>query len=256
MDSVQVANGSQAGEIESLLAGINELNQGMQALREAEQLLVLESSPDQQGNTQSKIAALKSDLRSLGEAITSYKEQISKLEGSNKRQSAEFRKLIANLKAELEQKEVRINDLTAQLTERERELGVKNEEIVNLNKNVANLQEESASQKATISTQDQDIHKGYYLLGSKQNLKAKNVILRKGLFSPLTVSTQAQNAQFTGIDIREVKSIPLNTSKAKILSLHPTGSYLLTAGTDKNLTLTITDTEKFWKQTKYLVVVI
>jgi chromosome segregation ATPase len=256
LDSIQVANGVQAGEIEVLLAGINDLNNGMQALREAEQLLVLESSSDQQGNTRGKIAALKNDLHSLSEAITSYKEQIHKLETSNKRQSAELRKLIANLKVELEQKEARINDLTTQLSDREKELGIKKEDIVSLNKNVSSLQQESASQKETISTQDRNLHTGHYLLGNKQSLKDKNVITRNGLFSPFSLTSQAQEAQFTDIDIREIKAIPLNASKAKLISLHPVGSYTLTAGADKNLTLNITDANKFWGQTRYLVVLI
>jgi predicted nucleic acid-binding Zn-ribbon protein len=256
LDSVQVASNTQTGEIESLLAGINEISAGMQSIREAEQLLVLESTPDQQGNAQSKIAALKTDLNTISAAIASYKEQIAKLESSGKRQSAELRKLIANLKAEVAQKEARINDLSAQLAEKEKELGLKNEEITGLNKNVASLQQESASQKATISAQDQNIHLGHYILGSKKDLKAKNVITRNGIFSPLSVSTQALKAAFTSVDIREVKSIPLNSKKAKIVSLHPANSYTITTDANKNLTLTITDVASFWKQTRYLVVII
>ncbi|MDR0766157.1 MAG: hypothetical protein LBF09_04370 [Odoribacteraceae bacterium] len=256
LDSVQVVNKTNTGEIESLLAGINEISAGMQALREAEQLLVLESSPDQKGSAQGKIAALKTDLQTVSAAIASYKEQIAKLETSGKRQSSEMRKLIANLKAEVAQKEARINELSAQLAEKERELGVKNEEIVHLNKNVSDLKQESTSQKAMIYTQDQSLHTGYYILGSKKSLKEKNVVVRKGIFSPLSVSTQAQETPFTSIDVRKVQTIPLNSKKAKVVSLHPTNSYSITAGDDKQLVLTITDTEKFWKQTKYLVVVI
>jgi mRNA degradation ribonuclease J1/J2 len=251
-----MASNTQSAEIETLLAGINDISASMQALREAEQLLVLESSPDQQGSAQSKIATLKADLHSISEAIAAYKEQIARLEGSGKRQSAEFKRLIARLNAEIAQKETRINDLTAQLAEKEKELGIKNEEIVTLNKNVSTLQQETASQKATISAQDASLHLGHYLIGSKKSLKEKNVITRQGIFSPLVVSTQAQNAAFTDIDIRGTKTIPLNSTRAKILSLHPAGSYTVTAGADKKLVLTITNEEKFWKQTRYLVVMI
>ena len=256
LDSVQVVNNTKAGEIESLLAGINEISAGMQAIRETEQLLVLESTTDQKGSAQSKIAALKADLQTVSAAISSYKEQIAKLESSGKRQSAEFRKLIANLKAEVAQKEARINDLSAQLAEKEKELGLKNEEIVSLNTNVSNLQREAASQKATISAQDQSLHTAYYIIGSKKSLKEQNVVVRNGIFSPLTVSAQAQEVPFTGVDVREVKNIPLNSKKAKVISLHPADSYSITADANKQLVLTITNAEKFWKQTRYLVVVI
>ena len=256
LDSVQTVSHVQAEEIESLLAGINEITAGMQALREAEQLLVLESSSDQQGSARSKIAALKSDLNTISGAIASYKEQIAKLEASSKRQSAEFRKLIANLKADVAQKEARINDLSAQLAEREKELGVKNEELVSLNKDLSSLRQETTSQKATISAQDLNIHQGHYILGNKRSLKEKNVIVRNGIFSPLAVSSKATGAHFTDVDVREVKSIPLNSKKAKVLSLHPADSYTLTADTNKELNLVITDAASFWKQTRYLVVLV
>ena len=87
-------------------------------------------------------------------------------------------------------------------------------------------------------------------------MKEAEVITRQGLFCPPIVSSQVEKAPFEDIDIREVKSIPLNSKKAKVLSVHPQDSYALEAGEDGMLSLTVKDENSFWQQTKYLVVMI
>ena len=87
-------------------------------------------------------------------------------------------------------------------------------------------------------------------------MKEAEVISRQGIFCPPIVSSQAQKADFINIDIRETTAIPVNSKKAKLLSVHPADSYTLEAGEDGILVLKITDVTAFWKQTKYLVVMI
>ena len=91
---------------------------------------------------------------------------------------------------------------------------------------------------------------------NRKELKEAEVISRQGIFCPPIVSSQAQKANFTDLDIREMKVIPLNSKKAKLLSVHPADSYTLETGEDGNMTLKINDENNFWKQTKYLVVMI
>lgn len=256
-DSLNTIAANQNAEMETLYAGLNEIAAGMQSLREAEQLLALETSKDNKVNsTKEQIASLKNDIRDMSNAIISYKEQIAKLEKQNKRQSAEFKKLIAGLNEELEKRNTKIAEISNLLAEREKELGIKTQQIAELNRNVENLQKESTGQKMTISQQDQAIHTAHYLLGSRKALKETKVISRQGIFCPPIVSAQAQNANFVDIDVREMKSLPLNTKKAKILSVHPAESYTIETADDGMQTLKINDENSFWKQTKYLVVMI
>ena len=195
-------------------------------------------------------------MQALSDAIAGYKEKIAKLEGTNKRQSAEFKKLIAGLNEELAIRDQKINEINQILAAKEKELGIKTQQIAELNQNVSNLQEESTSQKETISSQDKSLNTIHYLLGSRKSLKEANVISRQGIFCPPIVSSQAQNAKFVDADMRELTSIPLNTKKAKILSVHPSESYALETGDDGMQTLKINNPSAFWKQTKYLVVMI
>ena len=148
---------------------------------------------------------LKKDVQAITEAIASYKEQISKLEGKNKSQSAEFKRLIAGLNAELDQRTQKLNEITKQLAEKNQQLAVKTEEVANLTENVEALDKANKSQQMTINEQDMAIHQGHYLIGNRKELKEAEVISRQGIFCPPIVSSQAQKADFTDLDIREMK---------------------------------------------------
>ena len=251
LDSLSTVHIMQNSEMESMLADLNDISAGMQSLRDAERLLTLETINENKANSKSKqqLNQLKKDVQAITEAIASYKEQSSKLEGKNKSQSAEFKRLIAGLNAELDQRTQKLNEITKQLA-------VKTEEVANLTENVEALDKANKSQQMTINEQDMAIHQGHYLIGNRKELKEAEVISRQGIFCPPIVSSQAQKANFTDLDIREMKVIPLNSKKAKLLSVHPADSYTLETGEDGNMTLKINDENNFWKQTKYLVVMI
>ena len=257
VDSLTVANATQNSEMESVFAELNDISAGMQSLREAENMLTVQASQENKaGKSKQQLDQLRSDINSISAAIATYKEQISKLESSNKRQSAEFKKLIDNLNAELELRNQKIVEITKELGEKNMVIASQTQEISNLNQNVESLNKETAGQKETISKQDQDLHLANYLIGTRKELKEADVISRQGIFCPPIVSSQAQKANFVSIDMREQKSIPLNSKKAKVLSVHPADSYTLEEGENGMLTLKIKDENSFWKQTRYLVVMV
>lgn len=59
---------------------------------------------------------------------------------------------------------------------------------------------------------------------------------------------------FTKIDIRNFKSVKLDSKSAELLTNHPEGSYSLVKDSKGYYTLNITDATKFWSVSKYLVV--
>ena len=61
---------------------------------------------------------------------------------------------------------------------------------------------------------------------------------------------------FTKIDIRVDKEIKLYSKSAKILTMHPSSSYVLQRDANKQYVLRITNPEIFWSTSKYLVILV
>ena len=59
---------------------------------------------------------------------------------------------------------------------------------------------------------------------------------------------------FTQIDIRRDKEIKLYSKDAKLLTVHPDGTYELVKDEKGLLTLKITNPNKFWSVSRYLVI--
>ncbi|MEZ4825231.1 MAG: hypothetical protein R3C61_02895 [Bacteroidia bacterium] len=70
-----------------------------------------------------------------------------------------------------------------------------------------------------------------------------------------TCPPPSTNRAFTAIDITKVSSIPFDSKKAELLTSHPSDSYVFNQENKKITSLEITNPEKFWKASKYLVVV-
>ena len=258
LDSLNTVYTAQHTEMEEMFADLNDISAGMQSLRDAEHLLTLEAEKESSASSKSKqqLATLKNDVKAINEAIEGYKAQIAKLEKKNKVQSAEFKRLIAGLNQELELRTQKINEITAQLAEKNQQLAVKTQEVEHLTQNVESLNKANKDQQTTINDQDAALNLAHYLVGTRKELKDNGVISRQGIFCPPIVSSQAQHANFANLDVREMKSIPLNSKKAKVLSVHPADSYVLEPAEDGSMVLKINDENSFWKQTRYLVVMI
>jgi chromosome segregation ATPase len=257
-DSLNQVVLAQNEEMEQMFADINDITLGMQSLREAEQLLLLETEKEGKALPKSKqqLNRLKNDVLALKEAIAGYKLKIVELDKKNKAKSQEFKRMIDYLNAELAMRDEKIEAITQQLVRKNQELSIKTKEVEKLTQNMKQLNKTSKGQKMIIAEQDQRLHQAHYLIGSRKALKEAKVISRQGIFAPLIVSLQTQNADFINIDIREIVSIPLNDKKAKVLSAHPKESYALVADDEGNLILKINDVKSFWKQTRYLVVMV
>lgn len=261
MDSLSTAATAKSAEFDEVFATLNEVEEGLKSIREAENILTIQSKGGGLEVQANKREQLKSDVAAIGDAIKSYKSQIDKLKRDGKVKSKEFTKRLEALTTELEQKSVLIADLSAQLEEKEAMLKIKTQQIASLDQtvstlksDVSNLSTESKSQKETIATQDVQINAGYYIVGSKSELIAASVMSKGGLFKSAKISYNAEQSVFTKIDIRKTSEINLNSKKAKILSIHPASSYTLEADASGMQILKISDYAKFWEQTKYLVI--
>ncbi len=184
-----------------------------------------------------KIASLQRLVAKGGKATAELQETIKRLQSELDTKTAQ----IQSLQAELQQKNIKITELTTTVAEQ--------------GKNIAEQSNTIEQQKTTIKSQDTNLHTVWYVVASSKQLKEAKIVTGGGLFKSKKLSaSDFDQKNFTQADLRNLSSIPTNSKKAKILSLHPADSYNLVTGADNKITIEITNPSKFWSASKYLVV--
>ena len=89
VDSLSTVAATQNQEMETMLAGINDISSGIESLRDAEQILTLEAAKEGKAasRSQQELQRLRLDVQAMTEAIASYRAQIDDLQAKNKTQA-------------------------------------------------------------------------------------------------------------------------------------------------------------------------
>ena len=134
------------------------------------------------------------------------------------------------------------------------ELAKKDETIEKLADDVNELAQHAELQAEKIREQDKSLNVAYYVFGTSSELKDQKILSGGFLKSTKVLSDTFNKDYFLQIDIRNVTQIPTYSTKAKLWSNHPEGTYEFVETGNGNLTLNITDTQRFWSLTKYLII--
>lgn len=242
-------------EIDSYFATMNQIELNIEKIKKAEKVISMQPiGEDTDMETRSKIT---DDLAYINEMLRANKEEIERLKrqlrGSSIK-STELERTIARLTKALEEETLRVKELEAQLEEKDALIYQLSDEIETISSDMEELKEENEKKTTKILEQDETIHTAWYVFGTRNELKEQKIITSDGWFRPGRVLESDFNKNyFVRIDARKTKSIPLYSSKAKILSTHPRSSYSLEKE-NNSFTLLITDTEEFWSVSKYLVI--
>lgn len=100
-----------------------------------------------------------------------------------------------------------------------------------------------------LNKQDKKLNSAWFVFGTRKELKEHN-ILDKGE----VLRGDFKTDYFIKIDIRIDKEIKLYSSSAEILTTHPAGSYTLQRDAKNQYVLRISDPERFWSISRFLVV--
>ena len=263
LDSLNTEYGIQSSELDEVFATLNEVEAGLKSIRESENIIAVQSQTQDgmEVPAESKIQ-IKQDMEAVKQAIKKYQQQIAELKKDNRIQSQQFKKRLNALSKELKEKSELIENLTAQLDEKDAQLEIKTKEIASLGEVVSNLKNEvntlsveEKKLKDKVASQEQELYSVYYIVGSKSDLIDAGVITKGGLFKSAKVSYLSEQDTFVKIDYRNICIINTNAKRAKVLSIHPKGTYTLENDAESGeVSLIISDPAAFWEQTKYLVI--
>lgn len=173
--------------------------------------------------------------------------------GSTRKEVGKLQEKVNGLHAQLTMK----NDTIAMLRER---IGEQVNKISQLTENVKILQEENRKQTEMITEMQDKMNTAYFVKGSSTELIEDNVVHKVGGFLGFLGRTEMvqpdfNHNPFTKVDIREKKSIEINAGKVTFVTTHPSGSYKLERAEGEISNLVITDPDKFWEASKYLVII-
>lgn len=268
-DSLRSIVEARDNEINDMMGTLNDIQQGFAEINAAEQRVTIAKA----GEGADKTAQIKENIQFIAQRMQENRELIKKLQQQLREtgfKGDQMRKTIENLMAQLSQKDVELKKLRSELEAKNIHIAELDETITGLNSDVANLnqsvnalttektnlttekenlQSENSEKAQTISNQDKQLNTAWYVFGTKKELKQQRI-----LADGKVLQGGFNKNYFTKIDIRVNKEIRLYSTSAKILTSHPSSSYSLTKDTNGQFVLRINDPQNFWSTSKYLVV--
>jgi chromosome segregation ATPase len=242
-------------EMNEMISTLNEIQEGILSIREAENYLTIEQSGEL---SKAQKEQIKDNLLLISNTLKSNKEQLAQLQeqlNRSKIQSTALQQSINQISAELTKKTELIASLQQELTKKDVRIMELDNTVASLNENVEELSAKTSIQAEQLSKQEKKINTAYYCYGTKKELKEQNILTGGGLFSKTKMMQSDFNSDyFIAIDIRKVTEIQLFSTKATLRSNHPAGSYEFVKDENRNLTLKIKDANSFWSISKYLVI--
>lgn len=249
-DSLQRIIAQRDSEINDMMSTLNEIQEGLSAINQAENRL----SIAREGEGANKTAQIKENIKFIANTMARNRELMKRLQQQlreSRFNGDELRKTISSLTQQLDDKAQELQRLKAELDAKDIHIAELDEKIDNLNDNVENLQTDAQQKAQTISNQDKQLNTAWFVFGTKKELKEQH-IMENGK----VLQSNFNKNYFAKIDIRIDKEIKFYSKSARILTMHPSGSYTLTPDVNKQYVLRITNPQLFWSTSKYLVVLV
>jgi len=240
--------------ITDFLNSMNQIETNLSTI-DKKQMVVAEAT-QQNELKKSQVDRINDNIRDINELMKENKARIAelskKLKGSNGKLTG-LEKMIASLNAQVAEKDQQL----AMLNDKIKEM---TGTVDKLNTDVSTLTAESTSRQQTIDNQTAQLHTAYFTVGTYKELQQKQVVTKEGGFLGLgkqkKVKQNFNSDAFTTIDYTKTASIPLEAKDAVVLTNHPTDSYTVEHKGKGVDAIQITNPDKFWKASKYLVVVV
>lgn len=200
----------------------------------------------------------------IKEQIAEVKEMMEK----NKNKIASLSKQLKNNKAELSKFRILVDALNEQVVTKDKEIAGLNEKVTvlttentQLHGNVDNLTASNTEKDKIITEKTDKLNLAYFTKGTYKSLRDKHVVAKEGgllgIGKEKVLPPDFNRNEFTAIDITKTNKISIDSKGAQLVTNHPSDSYILNKTADKTISeLVITNPEKFWASSKYLVVVV
>ncbi|MCQ2322487.1 MAG: hypothetical protein MJZ47_02580 [Bacteroidales bacterium] len=241
--AVEVQKTDLENQYNSAIGIINDVENNLQAIRDAEGILLVQQEGSQREQIVSELIQIKETMAANRARLDSLSTVLEK----SGRNVANLRQQIKKLQAQIAEKDQMIADLQAQITQRDYVIAGLNTQVEDLNSNLnnANAEIERISNEKIAQTNDMNVV--YYIGATRRELKEKGILNRGDV-----LMTNVPTSLFIQADKRDLNEIVFNAKRVFVLTSHPMDSYALVNG-EGTVTLQITDPDAFWSVSRYLV---
>jgi chromosome segregation ATPase len=253
-DSLNMASDLKDSSINTFIASLNEIETNLDTIAHKQGSIEQTTSLSGEAKADQK-ARINESISIINELLDRNRELLSQMQKKVRSQGhklSELQKLVDNLNVKISEKDTELVMLNYQLADMKMN-------VENLNVTIDTLTSQNVSKEGQIKEKTEKLHSAYYIVGTYKELRDKKVVNKEGGFLGIGKNQKLINDfngdAFTKIDITQTASLELNCKDAKIITTHPMNSYSLEKDKDKVKSLTITDYEKFWGVSKYLVIV-
>jgi chromosome segregation ATPase len=259
LQQVQYANSSKDSLENEMVKVMDEINKNLDMIRD-KQGMVANTPTAENISKKEEILHNISLINALIEDNKFKIDQLTKQAKKLGKENSAMAKLAKQTKQRIEKQEEEIAMLKEQLAQAEFKIA-----DLNVKLDEAQVANEVLTSEKTLLTEtntklDKDLNKAYFTYGTYKELKEKNIVEKKGGFlgvgkkEALASAFTKNRSSFTEVDIREMKTIPIQGKKPKLVTHHPDGSYSWQVGENGFSSLNITKPEEFWSTSKFLVV--
>ena len=257
-DSLYMISIEKDRQMNDLIGTLVEIDDNLQQIKEKENVIALNARSNDNTSPATMKQTINNDIKAIYELMLKNKEKIAELEKKislDNKNNAALKQLVVRLNKQLKDKTLEIVKLREDLKRKDIAIADLNFTVEGLELALDSIHAEALAAERKLMETTEELYRGFYVFGTKKELKEQKIITGDGLFSKKRVlEGDFDGDYFTRIDIREVDSIPLFRPKAKLLTSHPDGSYSLEKNSEGALMLKIADKDRFWSTSKYLVV--
>lgn len=258
LDSLNLVITERDSTINDLFASFDEIETNLDSVVVKQNIISTEVEK-QKGEVKEDVKKqINSQIASINILMEQNKKKIEELNNKLKKYSIrinKFQRMVTSLNEEIAQKNNELQSLNEKLM-------AANSQLAEFETSLGTLTTTNASQSQLIAEQTAAMHTAYYVIGKSKDLQSMNVIDKTGgmlgLGKTAKLNSDINTTNFTKIDYTQVLDIPINSKKVKMITNHPSNSYILDKDekSDQYTNLRITQPESFWSTSKYLVIAI
>lgn len=249
--------GNRDASINDFIGAFNDVERNLNAVAVRQHVIAVNT--DQAGELKkNQKDHINAEIEAINKLMDQNRSKLSELNRKLKNSSgknADLEKTIATITVQLNQKDIELTSLNEKLN-------YLNSQVAELQTSVTTLKVEGDAKSQKINETTKALHTAYYVVGKSKDLRNENLIDKKGgilgIGSTPKMKSDVDNSKFKLIDYTETTSIAVNSNDVKIITNHPPDSYKMdTDEKDKKIikNIIITNPEKFWSESKYLVIV-